>query len=149
MAEVKTKNAIATKQQAKKLAEKIKKMSSDQAIVLALSGELGAGKTTFTQGFAEAFGIKENVLSPTFVLMKMYKKESGVRHLVHIDAYRLESEKELLHLGFGEIVQDKDAVVLVEWAERVKKIIPKDAVWVRFAYGENKNERTITIENFK
>jgi tRNA threonylcarbamoyladenosine biosynthesis protein TsaE len=102
-----------------------------KAQIIALSGELGAGKTTLTQQIARQLGIKENVNSPTYVIMKNYKmplSTSGFRFLVHIDAYRLESEMELEKLGWQEIIADPENLILIEWPERVKKLIPKNAI---------------------
>ncbi len=127
------------------------------AAVVALQGDLGAGKTTFTQGFARALGVKDRVLSPTFVLMKIYglhprtKGKSkkiknagqGFLHLIHIDCYRIASPKDLLHLGFKELLKDKDAIILIEWADRIKKILPRNTTWLKFTHGAEKNIRHI------
>ena len=88
--------------QTKKLANDIaKKLKGGE--VLALSGDLGAGKTTFTQYLAKALGVKGNVNSPTFVLMKIYEtKKKPIRHLVHLDVYRLNSGDDLITLGLDE-----------------------------------------------
>lgn len=124
------------------------------AAVLALSGELGAGKTTFAQGFARALGVREKVKSPTFVLMKVYDipsksqvPKSKFKHFIHIDCYRLASPKDLLPLGFKGLLKDKDAIMLIEWAERIKKILPRDAIWCRFIiHGDRRHERMIVID---
>ncbi len=99
------------------------------ALVLALSGDLGAGKTTFTQGVAEALGIREAVVSPTFTIMRIYKiqKEGPFTHLVHIDAYRLESADELFRLGWDALVKDPQCCIVIEWPERVSDCIPPSA----------------------
>lgn len=107
------------------------KARTSVATVIALSGELGAGKTSLTQEIARQLGIKENVNSPTYVIMKKYKMPPATcdfRFLVHIDAYRLESEMELEKLGWQEIIADPENLILIEWPERVKKLIPKDAI---------------------
>ncbi len=120
----------------------------NEAIVIALEGELGTGKTTFAQGFTRAFGVAERVLSPTFVILKIYPldlKRSTPRHLVHIDCYRLDSPKDILHLGLGTLLKDRDAVVLIEWADRIKKLIPKNAIWIKFKHGKSPRERIIEI----
>ena len=106
--------------------------SRETAVVLALSGDLGAGKTTFSQSVARALGVRENVISPTFVIMKSYeftggKNLSGFSRLVHIDAYRLDSDTELLKLGWNELIADPQNLILVEWPEKVAEIIPKNA----------------------
>ena len=109
------------------------------AAVLALEGELGGGKTTFTQGLAEVFGIKEKILSPTFVIMKRFKIydlrfKNGIENLYHIDCYRLEKPEDLAELGFNEILKDPKNIIVIEWANKVKSLIPQDAVWVKFEW---------------
>ena len=113
----------------------------ETATVLALEGDLGSGKTTFTQHVGEILGVGENMHSPTFVIMKVYQLTGrhGVSttpfdRLIHIDAYRLESESELLHLGWGEIIKEKGNLILIEWPERVRGIIPDDAQWIHFQF---------------
>jgi tRNA threonylcarbamoyladenosine biosynthesis protein TsaE len=139
-----TASSAATKKFASILAKEIARTPSDRARVIALSGNLGAGKTTFTQGFAKALGIARPVQSPTFVVMKIYElEEKYLKHLVHIDAYRIETSQELDHLGFRELLKDKDAVILIEWADRVKKILPKDTMWLTFEHGKTMTERLI------
>lgn len=153
MREVMTASAKQTQKIARMLAGELTRAPSrGGARVIALQGDLGAGKTTFTQGFARALGIRENVLSPTFVLMKIYNlrqatsgKRQRFRHLVHIDCYRIASPKDLLHLGLREILKDRDAIILIEWADRIKKIIPPDAIWLKFAYGAHASQRTIIL----
>lgn len=143
-----TTNIGQTKKIASRLAKEIILMQSDCARVIALEGNLGAGKTTFVQGFAHALGITEKIQSPTFVLMKIYSlnKQKYLKHLVHIDAYRLETPKELEHLGFRELLQDRDGVILIEWADRVKKLLPKDTTWITFEHGEKLSERVMQIK---
>ncbi len=103
-------------------------LSKNESKVFALEGELGAGKTTFVKGFAKGLGIKNKISSPTFVLMKRYvfKKSGGAgNHLLyHLDAYRLRNEKDLIALGIEEIILNPLAVVLIEWSDRVKNILP-------------------------
>ncbi|MDB5265385.1 MAG: hypothetical protein JWM39_98 [Parcubacteria group bacterium] len=98
------------------------------ATLVTLSGELGAGKTSFTQGVASALGISEAVTSPTFVLEKIYElpedASHGFKRLVHIDAYRLESGRSLPPLGFDELMQDKHNLILLEWPEQVADGLP-------------------------
>lgn len=145
-----TTSATQTKQIASRFAKEISRISANRARVIALSGNLGAGKTTFIQGFARALGIKAPIQSPTFVLMKIYAlTKKHIKHLVHIDAYRIEKAQELEHLGLHDILNDKDAIVLIEWADRVEKILPNDAIWVRFEHGKNVHERIIKIRKHK
>ena len=96
------------------------------ATVIGLSGDLGSGKTAFTQAIARELGISEPVTSPTFVLEKIYKlADQKFGRLVHVDAYRLESGEELLKLGFAELLSDKNNLIIIEWVERVKEILPE------------------------
>lgn len=95
------------------------------ATVVGLSGELGAGKTTFVKGIARAFGVREMVTSPTFVIMKVYTLvRQPWRRLLHIDAYRIESPEELRILGWDDIVTDRTNLIFVEWAEKVRSLLP-------------------------
>lgn len=97
------------------------------ATLVTLSGELGAGKTAFTKAVARAFGVEEVVTSPTFVLEKIYQlgsEASKFRRLVHIDAYRLESGRDLAALGFDEFMQDAGNLILLEWPEKVVEALP-------------------------
>lgn len=138
-----TKSTTQTKRLAAILAEELRP-SARGARVVALSGELGAGKTTFTQGFARALGVREKVLSPTFVLMKIYPlKKKRFQRLVHIDCYRLSSAKDLILLGISEILKDPQTIVLIEWPERVQGIITPDAVRLMFSHGKRIDERMI------
>lgn len=97
------------------------------ATLVTLSGELGAGKTSFTQALAKAYGIEEHVTSPTFVLEKVYQlaKDKSFRRLVHIDAYRLKSGEELSALGWDELMKDARTLVVLEWPEMVADGLPK------------------------
>lgn len=150
MTVIQTKNANETKKVASMLAQEAIGAEQDSALVIALEGDLGAGKTTFVQGFARALGIKEVIHSPTFLILKTYKiqnKKYKIRHLVHIDCYRLDSSDELLHLGFKEILKDKDAIVLIEWGDRVHTLLPRDSVWIRFEHGSSSDERFIKFKN--
>ena len=145
-----TRSAAETKKIASRLAKKIAAASSDHARVIALNGNLGAGKTTFVQGFAKSLGINDTLKSPTFVLMKIYpvKRRKNLKHLAHIDAYRIETPREIKHLGLRELLNDKDAVILIEWADRIQRILPKDTIWLEFVHGNNESERTIKIQGF-
>jgi tRNA threonylcarbamoyladenosine biosynthesis protein TsaE len=114
------------------------------AVLIALSGDLGAGKTTFAQAFGKALGVGENITSPTFVIEKIYQLQGQkFDRLVHIDAYRLESPHELEALGFKELLLDPKNLILLEWPQRVAELLPDDAVKIRFdIHGD---ERTISI----
>jgi len=107
----------------------------DGATVVGLSGDLGSGKTTFVQGVAHALGITQRVTSPTFVILKRYKTtDDKFTTLIHIDAYRLEESAELISLGWEEILKEKDTLVLIEWPENVKSVVPDDARGFTFTY---------------
>ncbi len=101
--------------------------SAQGATLVTLSGELGAGKTTFTKAAANALGIEEIVTSPTFVLEKIYQLPEGktFKRLIHIDAYRLEQGSDLAPLGFDELMQDSGNLILLEWPEKVVDALPK------------------------
>lgn len=107
-----------------------------KAVVLGLFGDLGSGKTTFTQSLAKAFGIKQIVTSPTFVIEKIYKlpKTENFEHLIHIDAYRLEGEEEMLELGWETILNNPKNIIVIEWPERIEKILPKDMQKIFFEF---------------
>jgi len=145
-----TKNFEETQQLAWQLLGQMVKMSHSGALVLALRGDLGAGKTTFIQGLGGALGIKEKILSPTFVIMKHFGVPSGKQFsdFYHFDCYRLESEKDLAELGFEDILKDKNNLIVIEWAERIKKSLPPDAVWLEFEHG-GEDMRKIKILNPK
>src|SRR5664279_1657237 len=80
--------------------------------VIALHGDLGSGKTTFMQGIAKGLGIKKNIISPTFIIMRTYEIGSG--HLYHVDLYRVEKERDVDGLGLGELLHDPESVVAIE-----------------------------------
>ena len=103
--------------------------------IFALVGDLGAGKTTFSRFFLRALGIEESVTSPTFVIMKSYPlAHPQFTRAYHIDCYRLKDPKELLILGFADILTDKKNILLIEWADRIREVLPPDAVWIDFAH---------------
>jgi len=132
-----TKSAEETKIVAKLFAEAlVQKMTAKGAVVVALDGALGAGKTTFAQGFAEGLGVKEKVKSPTFVLVHEHalKKKARFKMFYHADCYRLESEKDVSAIGLDEAMRDPENIVLVEWARRIKKALPKNTIRAKFSY---------------
>lgn len=116
--------------------------------VLALSGELGAGKTTFTKFLLKELGIKSRIVSPTFVLMVPYVHNKTTYY--HLDLYRTSSFKEISALGFEELWGLKHSVFIIEWAERIKKHLPKNTIFLKFKIVSLKNtQRKITIKNAK
>ncbi len=137
-----------TRKIAKSLADEILKEKSIHGIAVGLAGELGSGKTTFVQGFAKTLGIKERVISPTFVILKRFKiHESRFKNLIHIDAYRINNPKEIIDLGWKEIINAPQNIILIEWAGKIKKILPKKHFFINFKH-INKNKRWIKIKKF-
>jgi len=158
-----TKNSKETRDLGKMLAQEIK-----NGQVVCLSGELGSGKTTFTQGFLQGLKIKGPYTSPTFVIMKHYKPKTQnpkpktqsstpknlkklratgyeLLGIYHIDAYRINA-KDILNLGWEEIIADSNNIIIVEWAERIKKIIPQNSLWICMEW-LNEKERKIIFKN--
>jgi tRNA threonylcarbamoyladenosine biosynthesis protein TsaE len=124
----------------------------DSATVVGLYGDLGTGKTTFTKALADAFGIEENITSPTFVIMKSYGLNSDLsfklptsifNHLIHIDAYRLEKSSELTNLGWDDLVSDSKNLIVIEWPERVADIMPEH-IKIKFNH-ISENEREVEV----
>ena len=122
--------------------EVLKNNQNKKAQILALEGDLGAGKTTFLQGFAKGLGIKEKILSPTFVILKKFQVlVPRFQCFYHLDCYRIKSPKEILELGFKDITSDPRNIIAVEWSERIKKILPKELIVIKFEFkGENKRK---------
>ncbi len=107
--------------------------------VLGLVGNLGAGKTVFTKGLAAGLAVKKHLTSPTFVLMKVYpvKKHQQIKHLVHIDAYRLKTAGDLTAIGAAEYFSRPDTITIIEWADKIKKILPKRARFIKINLRKN------------
>lgn len=115
----------------------------NKAVIVGLYGELGSGKTSFVQGIAKEFGVSDIVVSPTFVIEKIYELKNInstsvsnrfiFEHLIHIDAYRIERSEELLHLGWKEIISNPKNLILIEWPECVADIMPSHLI-VKFTH---------------
>ena len=148
MSEFLTENPKQTKKLGEVLAKEVlKSCPAKQAFIFGLKGDLGGGKTTFLQGFARGLGLKDKITSPTFVIVKRFKlSNSELGHFVHIDCYRIQKAKEILDLGFEEIISDPKNIVAVEWAERIKNILPKNIIWIEFDF-INKNTRKIVVKS--
>lgn len=115
------------------------------SLVIALQGDLGAGKTTFVQQVAQYFGVAETVASPTFTIMKQYMLNGDTfTKLVHIDAYRIESEAELAPLHIGGLLEEEGVLACVEWPEHIQSLIPKTAVWLRITIKEDEVREVTT-----
>ncbi len=132
------------------------------AATFALQGDLGAGKTTFVQGFLGGLGLKKHAQSPTFIIMRRhalgdrgrrgFKQRTGLaqselKNVFHVDAYRLSSAKHMEMLDFKNIMSDPENVILIEWPERIRNILPKDIQWITFRHGKKPNERTIVFRS--
>ena len=150
-----------TQKMAGNLATKVIKLQ--KPVIMALEGELGAGKTTFAKGFAKALGVRTRIKSPTFVLMKKYSisssgyssrsqdRRSAIasglaadRYLYHLDCYRVGDHNNLSTLDLGSIFSMPGNIVLIEWPERVREILPKKLIRVRIDH-ISLNKRKIQI----
>ncbi len=158
-------------QQTQKLGENIalrlcsgqaKESQQKGAVVLGLSGNLGGGKTTFLQGFAKGLGIKNKVLSPTFVIFKKFQispilkngrpSDFEYHQFFHIDCYRINKPEEILELNFKEIISNPKNIVAIEWPEKIKKYLPKNIISIKFTCPElrrrvDQSKREITINS--
>lgn len=146
--EIISKGAADTAKEAAILLTKIKQKTEgvDKAVVVGLSGDLGSGKTTFSQSVANILGVTETVTSPTFIIEKVYHtKDTAFPQFVHIDAYRLDEAKELEVLGFNDLLLKKGTLVFIEWPERVMNILPKETLMVNFKFIDE-NTRTISYD---
>lgn len=115
------------------------------APVLALSGELGAGKTAFMQVLAQLLGVDEQVTSPTFTIMKSYNTtDTQFPRLVHIDAYRVASVDELQVLQFDDLLAQKGTIIGIEWPEHAAPLLPHDAIHLAFTL-DAQERRTLTV----
>jgi len=153
-----------SKQETINLGKKIAASFKGGDIVL-LEGNLGAGKTTLTKGIARYFGVKKNITSPTFSLMNVYEvkgqksalkgirpladvksKNPKIQNLVHVDTYRLENENDLIEIGIEDYLGALDTICLVEWPEKIKKLLKNKKVTSIKITHEKDNERKIMIE---
>ncbi len=119
---------------------------------IGLIGELGAGKTVLIKGIAKGLNIKKIITSPTFVLMNTYNVKcqmSNVKCLVHVDAYRLSSGKDLIDIGLKDWLGKSDTITVIEWADRAMDILPENSIIIKLKTGEKKNERIITVTSNK
>lgn len=129
-----------TQEIASKLAQKYK-----LGKVIALSGDLGAGKTTFAQGFAKSLGINQTLLSPTFTLIRQYKiPNASLQTLYHIDLYRIEDISDIHSLGLQDILAEKKNIVLIEWAQRLGSLLPPDTITIKLSI-ISKQQRRIEV----
>ena len=123
---------------AKKLAD-----YSKENTVIALIGDLGTGKTTFTKTFAKEFGVKENLKSPTFNYVLEHL--SGRLPLYHFDVYRLCSSEEIYEIGYEDYINN-GGVALIEWANIIEEDLPKEYIRIEFQYATKEDERLVEIK---
>lgn len=150
-----TTSSSQTKKLGQMLAEKLR-----GAEIICLTGDLGAGKTTFTQGLLKGLKIKGPYTSPTFNIMKVYRTAHNAKRgaknsktlrvprstfhdIYHIDAYRINA-KDISDLGWKDFASQPNTIVIIEWAERIKKLIPSSALWIKFEWISDK-ERKISF----
>ncbi len=137
-----------TKKIAELLGQSILRGGSGPFIV-ALEGDLGAGKTTFIKGLARGLGIRRNITSPTFLMVRRYKLPPSRRrfkNLYHVDAYRMGSARDIVSTGLKEALRDKQSVIAVEWADRIKKALPRKIIRVVIAH-QKENERRLSFSS--
>ncbi len=134
------------------LEQAIEKAASKKAAVVALHGNLGAGKTAFTKSIAKMLGITATITSPTFVIQKSFDvpadhagKYGSIKRLIHIDTYRIDLQDELVKLGWRENVADAANLIAVEWPENIPDLLPKETVHVYFEF-INETTREIEIQ---
>jgi len=130
-----TKSTEETKKLAFEIAKKIK-----PGTTVALYGDLGSGKTTFTRYFVQALGIENRVQSPTFVVARKYGD------INHVDLYRLTTEEEAVDIGIEEMLEDIDKITIIEWPEIIEELLPEETIKIYFEYIDE-NTRKITIKN--
>lgn len=112
------------------------------ALVISLEGDLGAGKTTFTQGIAQGLGIQDWIKSPTFIIMRELaipsenRQRTSISFLYHIDCYRIDDSTALIEIGIRDILKDKNNLVVVEWGEKIKNILPPQTINIKFGSPE-------------
>jgi len=138
-----TKSARETQKVGRKIAVNLVKKTPS---IIALTGDLGSGKTTFVQGFVKGLGVRKRIISPTFILMRTYKAKKK-NTLYHLDLYRIESnfEKEIENLGVKDLWKEEKNILIIEWAEKIKNLLPDDTIWIKFEYLSD-DKRKIIIE---
>lgn len=134
-------------EQTQQIAVDFSKNFTESGGIILLSGNLGAGKTTFTQGFIKAFGITQHIISPTFLLVKQYRIPNHERWIYHLDLYRLAEPINLQESGIQEILDSSDNnIILIEWAEKLGSNVPENCYSVNL---ENISETSRKIHLVK
>jgi tRNA threonylcarbamoyladenosine biosynthesis protein TsaE len=115
--------------------------------VLALYGDLGAGKTTFTRFLVEALGFESRVQSPTFILVRNYHKKKGqIKKVNHVDLYRLNNVNEVLDIGINEMIQEKENITIIEWPEIMEELLPENTIKIYFEFVDDE-KRKVKVQN--
>lgn len=141
-----------SEQETLKFAQQFAKSLRKGEVVLLL-GDLGSGKTTFVKGLAQAFGVKEKITSPTFVLTHVHKIRNSskfvIQNLIHVDAYRLKTAQALLDIGLGDWLGRPDTLVLIEWGEKIRPFLRRQKIKfieIKFEHGKKENERILQLD---
>ncbi|MEA3449529.1 MAG: tRNA (adenosine(37)-N6)-threonylcarbamoyltransferase complex ATPase subunit type 1 TsaE [Patescibacteria group bacterium] len=121
--------------------------------IIGLIGDLGAGKTIFTKGLAKGLGVQQNISSPTFNIMRLYeiratKTNQEIKKFCHIDAYRVESEFEIIDVGVEDFIGQKDTITVIEWADKIRNILPGRTIIINIKLLK-KDQREIIIDQKK
>lgn len=122
--------------------------------ILALEGDLGGGKTTFVQGLAIGLGIKQKITSPTFIMLREYRIPKSSSHqlidssiyrlsLIHIDLYRLKNIQQITSIGTFDYLGKKNYICVIEWAEKIKNLLPKNIHWIKFEFIDQNSRKII------
>lgn len=134
------------KEAAQLLAQTLSEKAGSKAHVVALNGDLGAGKTTFSKAFIKGLGSRAHVLSPTFVLMKRHTlKTPQHKSVYHFDWYRITDAKEIRELGWKEIISNPENIILVEWSSNFPRLLPKERIIVHLTH-DTETTRNCSIE---
>lgn len=124
----------------------LERVVQEKAHVIALSGQLGSGKTTLVSELAKHIGVAESIISPTFIIYRVYDIDwNGFSRFVHIDAYRLEGERDARVIRLHELFDDTTALVCIEWPEQIGNVLPKNALQVTLTY-VHEGARSIEIQ---
>ena len=140
---IKIKNLTETNEFAKKISKKIK-----PGDVICLFGDLGVGKTVIAKSICKYFGISDDVISPTFNILKSYKVKNGkIKNIYHFDLYRIKDEEELINIGFEDYILDDSSITIIEWPEIASKLLLKKIIKIEILYdGDIEQNRIINYE---
>ncbi|HEY4496873.1 MAG TPA: tRNA (adenosine(37)-N6)-threonylcarbamoyltransferase complex ATPase subunit type 1 TsaE [Candidatus Paceibacterota bacterium] len=129
------------------IGEILKKKRKKEAVVISLVGDLGAGKTTLVKAFARAIGVKKKIISPTFLIIRRIKifGHKKFENFFHVDAYRIKP-KDIINLGFKDVLKNEKNIIVIEWGDRIKKILPRNTTWINLKHSSNVLSRIIDIK---